>query len=241
MTTRWSFRPPWWAWLGLAAGCAVTIHLGFWQLRRGHAREAMLADYLAAQAAEPQALDGQAAPPPEGEARSAKASGSWLDRSLLLDNQVHDQRAGYEVLTPLRLVSGGIVLVDRGWLPRSADGKSLPTVAIAEQPAAPRGLWRALPQPALRLATANCDAAATTWPRITEYPTAEDLACLYGEPVANGLLLLAADQPDGFLREWTTVDSRFPPTRNYGYAAQWFAFAATLLVLFIKLNLKRRP
>ena len=54
------------------------------------------------------------------------------------------------------------------------------------------------------------------------------------------MLLLAPEASDGYLRDWSQDDRRFPPQRHYGYAAQWFAFAATLLAIFLKLNLKRR-
>jgi cytochrome oxidase assembly protein ShyY1 len=76
---------------------------------------------------------------------------------------------------------------------------------------------------------------------VVEYPTAEDLACIYPDiKVAPGMLLLAPEAEHGFVREWTQADVRFPPSRHYAYAAQWFAFGATLLFLFFKLNLKRR-
>ena len=170
---------------------------------------------------------------------AATADGAYVDRQLLLDNQVHGQTPGYQVLTPLRLAGGGLVIVNRGWLPQNPDRRVLPPLPLPGESMKVRGLWRALPQPALRLKTDNC-AAAASWPRVVEYPTPQDLTCIYGEPVAPGMLLLNPDAPDGYVREWTQAGTSFPPGRNYGYAAQWFAFAATLFVLFVKLNLKRR-
>ena len=37
-------------------------------------------------------------------------------RQILIDNKVHDGRAGYHVVTPLVLADGRVVLVDRGWI-----------------------------------------------------------------------------------------------------------------------------
>lgn len=242
MTARWQFRPPWWAILGTVLGCAVTIRLGLWQWHRGLAREALDAQYLdaAAQAAEALRADS---PVLEGaDARLMTASGEYDGgRQLLLDNQVHDRVPGYQVLTPIRLASGGIALINRGWVPQNPDRQVLPVLPAPSGTVTVSGLWRSLPQPALRLKVDNCAPAGQPWPRIVEYPTAADLHCLYGDGTAAGMLLLAPDAPDGYVREWSQDDRRFPPQRHYGYAAQWFAFAATLLAIFFKLNLKRRP
>ena len=97
---------------------------------------------------------------------------------------------------------------------------------------------RALPQPGLRLeGTVNCP-EPKAFPALVLYPTGEDLECLLARPVIGGLLLLDPDAPGGFVREWT--DFGFPPTRHYGYAAQWFALALAAVAIFVGVN-RRRP
>jgi cytochrome oxidase assembly protein ShyY1 len=95
----------------------------------------------------------------------------------------------------------------------------------------------------LRLGGAGCAAGQIPqqWPRLVLYPTAAELQCFYGEPVLAGEVLLAPDLPGGYGRDWRINPPGFPPARHYAYAAQWFAFALTLLVLYLKLNLKRLP
>lgn len=225
---------------GTLAGCALTVWLGIWQLHRGHAREALDAQYAQAQAGATVQLDVDTTAPANARALAATATGVYLDQQLLLDNQVHERTPGYQVLTPLRLSSGGLILVNRGWLPQNPDRRVLPSLPLPAGTLSVSGLWRALPEPALRLKTANCSGSG--WPRIVEYPTPADLACLFpGAVIASGMLLLSPAAADGFVREWSQADDQFPPSRHYGYAAQWFAFAATLLFFFVKLNLKRRP
>lgn len=241
MTTRWQFRPPWWAILGTVIGCVITIRLGLWQWHRGLAREALDAQYLSAEATAPIGLEVDSPVPEGADATLATARGRYDGaRQLLLDNQVSDRTPGYHVLTPIRLASGGIALINRGWVAQNPDRRVFPSLPVPDGDVEISGLWRSLPQPALRLEIDNCAVADAPWPRIVGYPTAADLRCLYGPDTASGMLLLDPQMPDGFLRDWTQADRRFPPQRHYGYAAQWFAFAATLLAIFLKLNLKRR-
>jgi cytochrome oxidase assembly protein ShyY1 len=239
----WSFRPAAWSVLGTVAGCALTIHLGLWQLHRGRDKAALDRQYAAAALQAPQDLGAGPAPAASIAAIGASAQGEYLpERQLLLDDQVRRGMPGYEVWTPLRLKDGRLLIVNRGWIPQGADRRKLPPLPAPAGAQSLRGLWRALPEPGIRLGT-PCDPAhpPAQWPRTVLYPTATDLVCFYGEPVLAGELLLAPEAEGGYLRDWRVSDSGFPPARHYGYAAQWFAFALTLLVLFLKLNLKRKP
>ena len=48
---------------------------------------------------------------------------------VLLDNRIHEGRAGYDVVTPLALPDGRVVLVDRGWVAGGATRAELPAVS----------------------------------------------------------------------------------------------------------------
>jgi len=48
-------------------------------------------------------------------------------KSIYIDNQVVNGQVGYQVFTPLRLASGQIVLVGRGWLPVGDSRDVLPS------------------------------------------------------------------------------------------------------------------
>ncbi len=57
-------------------------------------------------------------------------SGTFIhDQQFLLDNRSHQGRPGWEVLTPLALDDGRLILVNRGWIPFSGDRTRLPDVA----------------------------------------------------------------------------------------------------------------
>jgi len=51
------------------------------------------------------------------------------------------------------------------------------------------------------------------------------------------VILLDPKEPDGYARNWEAPG--FPPMRHIGYAVQWFALAAALLVIYIVTNVRR--
>ncbi len=239
MFASFRFRAPPWAWLFAAAGLALFLRLGFWQLDRAAEKKAIISAYQQAAKSEPLDFDTALAPgrPATGlYTRAVSLNGGFeAGRSLLLDNQVVGSRVGYRVWTPLRLSSGRLALVDRGWVPMHPDRRVLPALQTPAGPVRVRGVWQPLPRPGLRLAPDDCNRAQ--WPRVVQYPLFAELQCLLGPDLAEGLLWLDPAEPHGFVRDW--VRNEFPPERHYGYALQWFALAATLLVLFIVLNFRR--
>lgn len=229
------FDPPLWGWMIAIPALALLLWLGTWQLQRGSAKEAMLAERAAARQAEAHPLPTTDAGAVRGEPVSV--SGHYVGaRQLLLDNQVWRQRVGYRVWTPLRTETGRLVLVDRGWIPIGDDRDRPPSPEIPEGTVSVRGIWRALPEPGLRLAAPGvCE--QERWPRVLNYPTFEQVQCQFHAPVADGLLLLDEKAPGGFARDWS--DAGIPPVRHYGYAVQWYALALAVAVLFGILNTRR--
>ena len=211
------FHAPAWAWLLTAAAVALFGALGQWQLAKGLAKQRMAAA-MTDRSIEPEIISIANAPPQGMQVRRAQARGRYLaDRQLLMDGQSSHGRPGYRVWTPLEQPSGAVVLVDRGWIPQDRSGLD---AAVPAGMLLVTGAWRSLPQPGLRLdGTVNCP-QDKRFPAVVLYPTPDDLECLLARPVIGGLLLLDADAPGGFVREWS--DFGFPPARHFGYAFQWF-------------------
>lgn len=237
---RLRLRPAWWAVLGTLLLGGAMLALGFWQYGRGQTKQRLLDRHAAAAAQAPVALLADSGKPATGEVRRVFVDGVYRsDLSVLLDNQSSHRRPGTHAWTPLQLADGSLVVVDRGWLPLDVE-------RVPPAPAGPQrleGYWRPLPQPGMRLGAgaAACTPGAALTARLN-YPDLVELRCRLGPNTRDGLLELAPELPGGFVREWSPagVDA-IPPQRHYGYAAQWWAFAATLLGLFIKLNLKKVP
>lgn len=239
---RYRFAPPVWSVLVLLAVAGLMAGLGVWQIQRGEYKQAMLAQRQAAIKSAPEPFVTQAAKnedgvPPYGR-RYTVAGRMDATRQILLDNQVHNERIGYRVWTPVLLKDGRRVLVDRGWVSLGPGGRSTPP-----DPEGPRGdvsvtgIWRDLPRPGMRLGDPSC--ADAPWPRVLNYPTVATLRCQYDAPVVDGVLLLDGDDPRGFVRDWNAELVRMPPIRHFGYALQWFAMTAAVVVIFLVLNLRR--
>lgn len=122
---RFAARPRWIAsHLFVLVLVVLMVNLGFWQLDRldqKQDRNALIRERTAAPTAELGTLTTPGAPLTVGaelQYRRATASGQFLaEEEVLVRNRTLDGRPGYWVLSPLALDTGGIVVVNRGWIP----------------------------------------------------------------------------------------------------------------------------
>jgi surfeit locus 1 family protein len=231
------FRP-WWSPVLVAAALAVAGTAARWQLNRAAEKETLFAAFAAGDTGS--ALTEL---PPDGAAgelryRRVSVSGRYdAGRQILLDNIPADGRPGYHVLTPLRLVDGSAVLVNRGWVPADGDRSRLPDVALAATDVTISGRIDRLPQPSVRLAAPPGPASAP-WPRRLFFPDAAAASAELGYRVRDYQLLLDPAAPDGFRRDWSPAE--FGPEHHLGYAVQWAGLGLTAVVLWVVLSLRRR-
>jgi surfeit locus 1 family protein len=214
---------------------AAFMALGFWQLQRMREKQALFAAFAAGN----QRLERLSDIEPLRAARYTRviATGRYdTAHQFLLDNMTHAGQAGYRVLTPLDLADGESVLVDRGWVPLGATRAELPEVTVSGNERSVVGRLDDLPAAGIELRSAGAD---TTWPRVLNYPHMSELRAALGRPLEDRIVLLDPEQPDGFVRAWQP--SVFPPERHLSYAVTWFALAATVVVLFVALNLRQAP
>lgn len=228
-------QAPAWAWLLAAFGMAAFAMLGTWQLQRGLAKQALVSRIEIAGG--PVEMLGPASGPPAAmEPNRAEARGTYEpERQLLQDGQSREGRPGFHVWTPLRLVGGGLLLVNRGWIPQLARLQDVPSPEAPVGELRLQGWWRTLPEPGIHVGGGTC-LPATSFPATVVYPRQAELECLLAGPVLPGLLLLDAKEAGGFVREWSNPG--LPPERHFGYAFTWYALGLTALFLFIKLNWK---
>jgi surfeit locus 1 family protein len=216
--------------------CALFASLGRWQWHRGFEKQALWSAFERGAEA-PRPL-GSSAP---GElprfTRIAIAGRYDMEHQFLLDNRTHDGRAGYEALTPFTLEDGRILLVDRGWLPFTGFRDRLPILRFdSTDTLSVTGRLDELPGRGLASGHAAPPRDAT-WPKLTSYPTREELGAALGRAIEKRIVLLDREAPFGYVREWRPPG--LPPERHLFYAVQWWVLAAMLLGLYGFLNVRR--
>jgi surfeit locus 1 family protein len=216
--------------------CVAFIYLGRWQWQRGDARQAEW-DKFAAGSGQIVPLGSRGLDEVARFQRVSVAGRFNPDRQFLLDNRTYQGRAGFEVLTPLQRDAGRVALVDRGWVPFSGLRDRLPGVALK-----PRGevliMGRVANLPAAGLASGRAPPAAEApWPKVTSFPTMDQLSRAMGLPLEPYILLLDPTEDDGYVRDWHPPGME--PIRHWSYAVQWWSFAVVLFVLWAGLSTRK--
>lgn len=204
--------------LAIAGAC---VRLGFWQLKRLHeAKDTQRVS--AARSRLPVEPLGSVTSPSAASERRVQAAGRYdVERQIVLEARSFQGRSGRHLLTPLVLDDGSAVIVDRGWIPESAEPSSTapPPGRVSLTglllPAEHRGFLtpKAL-TPARVLARIDLDAIRPSVPyRI--YPL--------------WLLLEKQDPPPGDLPVAAPLPKPEEPP-HLSYTIQWFLFATTALV-----------
>lgn len=235
---RFEFRPGLWPSIVVLLLLVLLMSLGFWQLDRAEQKRVLLDAYGDRPNDTPIQLAPDFVPGPEWRYRRVQAAGAYVaDRQFLLDNRVYQGRAGYHVLTPLRLAhSDVLVLVNRGWVPQGSTRADLPPLpAPTGGDLRIEGLIDFPPEKVFSLGEG--EDRDPGWPKVLQRVRLELQAQQVNAQLLPLVLLLAPDQPGGFVREWTPVV--IGPERHVGYAVQWFALAAALMILYMLANLKR--
>src|SRR5690349_1314223 len=194
------FSPSWPMPLATLVLLGAFVSLGRWQWHRGEAKQAVWAEYARNLAPEP--LGNR---DPDVLARFARVSlqGHYLPaHQFLLDNRSHQGQPGYEVLTQFVTEGGRSLLVNRGWVPFSGYRDRLPEVSFeAAAQTVITGRLEDLPAPGLAAGRAAPD-DGDHWPKLTSFPTRDELAKSLGQRVGERILLLDPEMPLGYVREW---------------------------------------
>jgi surfeit locus 1 family protein len=210
--------------------------LGFWQLARAEEKAQLQARFEQRRQQTPVTLAVSLAKSPAAKLADLPVllSGEYLDDYLLLDNRLRDGRFGYEVLSPLALARGGIVLVNRGWIPGDPARQSLPAVAT---PAAARGVPGRIYVPPGEPYQLGETVLAPDGQGPSVIPALDMPALVaagesrWGESLFPFSVRLEEGAPGALRAGWPVVN--VSPAKHTGYAVQWFTMAAVLALFFL--------
>ena len=233
--------------LATALAMLATASLGRWQLSRA-AEKLALQSMLDARGAMP-AIDGavlvRRSPgmADTGDAaqawvhRAVTLEGRWLpEHTVYLDNRQMQGRPGFFVLTPLRLKSGGVVLVQRGWAPRNfLDRQQLPQVQTPQGEVRVEG--RVALSPSRLYEFAGGDRALGS-SRIRQNLDLAAFRSETGLALANLTVLQTGVVSEGLQRDWPVIGAGVD--KHYGYAFQWFGLCGLIALLYVWFQIVRR-
>lgn len=95
----------------------VLIGLGSWQLQRLHWKEALLEKLHTRMAEKPVPMPEELESPADWEFRRVTLAGFFdYDHEMLVKPRTMDGKAGYDMVVPFVRASGGVVMVNRGWI-----------------------------------------------------------------------------------------------------------------------------
>jgi surfeit locus 1 family protein len=208
MPAGYSFRPRLWALALALAACAAGIALGNWQ--RGRAAEKL-----------------------ERAARTERVTleGEFVPRyTVFLDNKTHRGRAGYEVVTPLRIRGATThVLVNRGWISAGASRAALPAVPTPEGQVRIEGFALEGFPKVFRLENSRG--------KLRQTLELEAYAAETGLKLEPRVIEQHSSLPDGLARDWPPHEAG--AQKNQAYALQWYSLAGLAVVLFLVLSFRK--
>ena len=216
------------------AGAAVCVRLGIWQLDRLDQRRAFNDQVTSMRMLSSLDLNAdESADVATMEYRAVIASGTYdFENQIAIRNQYYEGRYGYHILTPLLLPNGQAVLVDRGWIP--SEGNDSPagwTRYATASPAEVRGVMRlgaenprfgGVPDPTLTPNRSRLD--------IWNFVNIERIQAQVSYLLLPVYIQLDVDAND--VEPPISVQPIIELTEgpHFGYALQWFSFAAILLI-----------
>lgn len=213
---------------------ALTLAAGDWQLHRAQYKRELQARIDRRAQEPPLTLDAAATDAERLQGRRVVAVGSFdAAHEIFIDNRTLDGQPAYQVLTPLRIAGSGVaVLIDRGLIRRSWEAKAPPVVPPVAAPVRIEGM--AGPPGGKYIELSKHVVDGKVWQNL-------DMA-RYAKTVPYALLPIVVtqlnDTGDGLYHHWVRPDVNVQ--MHLGYAFQWFAMAATIVVIYVVLYAKRR-
>ncbi|MFT4058676.1 MAG: SURF1 family protein [Legionella sp.] len=231
---KFRFTPSWIMLVLTAVFFALFVRLGFWQIHRADEKANMLAAQKMRKQLNPVPWNSKCPLPVQYE--RIQLEGLYLSQVFLLDNQHYQHQFGYDVLSPLELADGSIVMIDRGWLHGDNTRRIFPKIKNPEHLVKLQGTayFPNKNQWVLGAIFEKKGGKTVILERFEEQLVSQ----LLQKTVYPFIIRLDKQDTHGFVREWETVS--MPAQRHLGYALQWFAMAVVVLIIFVALNLKKR-
>ena len=235
----YTFSPSWQGLLVLIICVPLFIKLGLWQYGKARLKQDIQDSYNASQGNAALSLPSQLVDPEAWKYKKVTAKGHYETQyQILLDNQIEDSRAGFHVITPLKIEGRNeYVLVNRGWVAGGATHDAIPTITTPDTQVEITGLaWL----PSKKIFTLESKTEQHQWQPVWQHMDMER----YQKSVPIQILpiiikLDAKSDAAGFVRNWQMPAEKI--ATNLGYAYQWFGFAIASVLIFLYTSISKTP
>ena len=231
---RYDFKPRIIPTIATICMMAVTFSAGRWQLGRAAEKMELQSRFEQNQSQPAVNLVRFSGDASTLRYRQLEAEGEFISgKQVYIDNREHDGKSGYHVIAPLTVAeTNRVVLVNRGWIERGRDYPRVPSVPL---PSGRVKISGAGSLPSTRfLELSDQTIAGDVWQNLTF-----DRANL---ALGLSMLPIVLLQQQNVAAGLTPVHEKpnFKIDMHRGYAFQWFALTATLMVIYVVVNSKRR-
>jgi len=207
----------------------LCIYLAFWQIDRGKEKDIIFQSYMKNISSDPIEISDSDFTPVDFTKVILRGRFS-ASNQFLLDNKVHNKKAGYDVITPLE-VDDKTVLINRGWVDNNSRTK-LPNIELASEYSEVIGYVYYYKKPY----TLSDDNSDSGWPRLLQTLDTNVIASILDRKVEPYLIVMSENQENSL--QIRNIFKKNDKLKHYMYAGQWFIFATIGTILIIVL-LKR--
>tara|TARA_B100000035_G_scaffold210907_1_gene180544 strand:+ start:13929 stop:14666 length:738 start_codon:yes stop_codon:yes gene_type:complete len=219
---------------------SILVKLGFWQLERADQKKNLNESYKLRQAEDVVHLNTHNNISDKELLlwRRVSLNGSFYkEKNLIVDNQIFRHEAGFNVLTPFKIDGTGMtILINRGWHKNLINREQVPVINNVDDIYQIKGYAVKIPVPGINLGGNNIEIINSSLARFQRI-NIDEINDFYQ---ANFLPYMIYLEP--LIDDEYTSNFKLPvpdSEKNYGYAFQWFAFAITLLIIFLRLGITR--
>lgn len=219
------FMLRWWLVLITVAAFLLLIKLAWWQWQRSAEKELQLNQIHSWQRQGPLSWqDAHQRSAAELDGAPLQGVAHWLAPKIwLIDNQIWQGKAGYDVLVPVQLSHNTpVLLVNLGWVAAPTDRNQLPQISVPAEFALDGVLRTRLG--AFRLGQNLEDLGQ--WPMRLQTVEPQTLASQIGQPLFSGVFY---QQQTPFIHHYKAVVMQ--PEKHRAYAVQWLLLAVAVLIV----------
>ena len=205
------------------------VYLGFWQLDRADQKLSIQTDYQNQLSKE--YLDLKEVQKNPLRYTKIMAKGTFLEPYFLLDNIVHNKKAGYLVMSPF-LVEDKVIIVNRGWVDNFSRQK-FPEILTPESEQQIKGYIK-YPMKLLELSGVNM---TNEKPFIIQNLSINEISSILRKEIYPFYLNLEINSNHSYIHIKEKTENKY--LTHYMYAGQWFLFALIGIIFLILLNRKK--